>query len=311
MVDGTPILASEILDRYAGQFKQVEGQASAEELRGIREHLIKRDLKLHVERRLLVNAMKRSLPKDAVGKLDEIIDKAFAGEIERLKQELKVETKYDLEQKLASEGTSLANLKDSFANQQLAGQYFQSKSKPKKIIGRPEMLQYYEEHLADYAIPAKARWQEIQINFVDHGGRDKALELMNRIVADLQRGGDFAALAKEHSDGVTAEKGGVWDWTQSGSLTDERIERALFDLPIGQVSRVFKGERSYRIIRVIDRQPARWKRFADVQAEIKETLEKQLKEQAAKKVIDDLMARAVITTVFDDDPDFRPEWRKR
>ena len=62
---------------------------------------------------------------------------------------------------------------------------------------------------------------------------------------------------------------------------------------------------------MIDREPARWKRFADVQAEIKVTLQQQIKQKAAQKVIDDLMSKAEITTIFDDDPKFKPPWRQR
>lgn len=311
-VDGSPILASEILDRYQVKFDQVRDQASESELRNIREGLIKRDLHHHVERRLVVNALKASLPKAVVGKLDDIVDKAFKDEIETLKKELKVDTKDQLEAKLIEQGTSLGNLRDSFANQQMALQYMQSKVKSQKtLIGRPEMLKYYNENLAKYKIAAKVRWQEIQINFDGNGGRDGALEILrDKVVADLKAGKSFEDVARKYSNGITAKDGGNWDWTIAGSLTDKQVDNALFQIQVGEISKAIEGKRSFRLIKVIDRTTAGWKPFSDVQNEIQAALEKQDRERRTEKIILELMANAVITTMFDDDPTFQPEWRK-
>ena len=309
-VDGRPILASEILDRYAARFREIRGKATADELRDIRKKLIKRDLKIHVERKLLVNAMQRSLSKEAREQLGKLIGETFDKEVQKMKIDMKVDSKVELEQKLLAEGTSLANLRDTFANQQMATYYFQSKVKSTKVIGRREMLQYYESHLKDYAIPAKARWQEIQLSFDKHGGKDGASKLTDRIIAELRKGTEFATLAKEHSDGITADKGGLWDWTQSGSLTDEKLDRALFNLPVDRIQ-VHEGKESLRLIRVVRRQKAGWKPFDKLQREIRTALKQEEKQRHARKMLDELMKNAIITTIFDGEPDFKPDWRKR
>jgi peptidyl-prolyl cis-trans isomerase SurA len=308
-VDNLPILASEILDRYAPRFQQVRDKATPAELRKIRAQLLKRDLKIHVERKLLVNAMRRSLPKEAREKLDKLIGETFDKEVQQMKQEMKVDSKVELEQKLMEQGTSLDNLRDSFANQQMAAFYFQSKVKSKKVIGRRDLLQYYEAHLKNYAIPAKVRWQEIQILFDKHGGKDDSSKLVDRVLAALKNGGDFAALAKQHSDGITAAKGGYWDWTTSNSLADEELDRALFQVPIGKAL-VHQGKTSFHIVRVTDRVKAGWKPFNELQTEIRDAIEKDEKKANARNMLDELMRNAIIWTAFDVDPDFRPAWRK-
>jgi hypothetical protein len=309
-VDGQPILASEILDRYAAKFKEVEGQVSSSELLKIREQLIKRDLPNHVERKLLINALQRSLPKEGRKQLDKLVDEAFEKLIAEEKQRLKVDSKLELEKKLIESGTTLANLKDVFANQQMATYYFQSKVKSNKVIGRPELLAYYEKHLKDYAIPAKVRWQEIQVSFDKNDGKSSASAVTDKIIARLKAGEEFAALAKEYSDGLTAKKGGYWDWTTSGSLSDEKLDRALFELPVGSVQ-VHEEKTAFRLIRIVERQKARWKPFSEVQNDIREVLEKEDKARNAKRVINELMRNAVITTVFDNDPKFKPPWREQ
>ncbi|MFQ5732814.1 MAG: peptidylprolyl isomerase [Planctomycetaceae bacterium] len=309
-VDESPILASQILERYAAKLKEAEGKATPEQLLEVRKQLIQRDLPMHVQRQLLVNALKRSIPAKNRAKLDELIDKAFAEKIEEIKRDLQVDTKYEVNKKLNDQGSSLDNLRDAFANEQMAAYYFQQNTaKARRIISRREMLEYYDDHLKDYAIPAEVRWQEIQVTYSKHGGQRGAFAVVEKAVADLKDGADFADIAKKYSDGVSAKKGGMWDWTQSGSLTDETLEQALFNLPVGRISKPMKGKQSYRLIRVVDRHRAGWKSFGMAQADIKKTLEQQAKQAASKAVINRLVEDAVITTVFDDDPKFKPVWR--
>jgi len=309
-VNGTPILASDVLERYKSQFRRVQSQATPAQLRTIRERLIKRDLETHVESTLLAEALKASLPPEALEKLDEAVNKAFEKHIDRMKKEMQVATKADVQARLAEDGTTLATLRDMFANQQLAAQYFQQQAKKEILIGRREILEYYESHLPDYAIPAKVRWQEIQISFDEHGGRDEAFAVLQKAIDELKQGSDFGAVAKKYSDGTTANNGGKWDWTISGSLTDECLDTALFELPVGPISQVMEDESSFRLIKVLDRTSARWKPFEKVQDDIKTELETQARKKAAREVLDKLMSEASITTIFDNDPDFQPRWKQ-
>lgn len=309
-VDGAPILASDILDRYSYKLESVRRQATPSQMRTVRARLIKRDLQTHVERQLLINALKAEFPRKALVKLDEAIANAFDEKIEEMKKQSKSKSKADLQMKLAEHGLSLASQRDKFANQQMAAFYFQSKAKKKTIIGRREMMGYYEEHLADYKIPARARWQEIQISFGKHGGKNEAMKVLEQVYTDLKEKKEFGEVAKKYSDGTSAKRGGVWDWTVSGSLTNEKIETALFQLPVGQISQVFVGENDFRIIKVVQREPARWKPFEKLQDEIREKLKNEARKKAANKLLDDLMAKATIATMFDDEKDYSPRWRE-
>lgn len=309
-VNGTPILAADVLERYQAVFEQARSDgATPEQLRALRERAIKHDLEAHVERTLLAGALKASLPRKNLSKLDETMDSAFKQEIDRLKKVLQVDTKAQVEAKLQEMGTSLANRRDSFANEMMATHYFQEKTKKKKVLlGRPELLNYYNEHLADYRVPAKARWQEIQISYDAHGGRSPANDLLQKAVKELQQGADFDQVAKKYSDGVTARKGGHWDWTQSGSLTDRQIDQWLFNAPLNRI-KPFAGDDAVRLIRVTERTPEHYTPFDKVQAEIERKLKAEARRKIARKVIDDLMRTAVITTIFDGDESYRPRWR--
>ena len=77
----------------------------------------------------------------------------------------------------------------------------------------------------------------------------------------------LAAVARADSDGRTAAAGGLRDWTTKGSLAAEELDRALFGLPIGQLSPILESDTGYHIVRVIDRQEATRTSFPEAQDE--------------------------------------------
>jgi parvulin-like peptidyl-prolyl isomerase len=84
----------------------------------------------------------------------------------------------------------------------------------------------------------------------------------NQILAMLQAGADFAALAQQYSkDPMTNAAGGDLGWFPRGGLVDPALESAAFGLQPGQVSGViaseFGGQTVYEIVQVIERESAR------------------------------------------------------
>ncbi|MBW3542291.1 MAG: peptidyl-prolyl cis-trans isomerase [Planctomycetes bacterium] len=301
LVNGTPILASDVLERYGPQLAAAGEKLSPEQLREARLALIRRDLNSHIERTLLAQALRATIPPDRVEQLGEFIDKVFAEEIERLKKEAGVNTTLELERELAKQHTSLAALKSGFATQRMAMEYLASKSKVEIRIGRQELLDYYDAHKDEkYFQPGRVKWQQILISYNKHGGKEGCYPVLKQAIEELRRGDDFTAVAGRHSDGPRAADGGRWDWTQRGSLADKEVEQALFELPVGQVSTYLEGESAFQIVKVSDRTPDRYTPFEEVQDEIRTKLEEEARQQAAKKVIDELEQTAVVVTIFDE-----------
>ncbi len=303
-VNNSPIFASEILDRYGVQLARARQQVSPEEFQKFRSALIKQDLKGHIERKLLVLALRSTLKPERFDLLDQHIDQSFEKEkVASLKKQFNVNTKHELEIELNKYGTSLATLRNGFANQFMAEQYLRLKSKDGRKIGRQELIDYYQQHLDEYAIPGAVKWQQIVISRTGPGGERAALEKLNKVVDDLKQDVDFGDVARHYSDGPTAADGGDWgDWMQAGSLADKEIERALFELPIGVVSDIFKRDDSIQLVKVTARRDPGRVQFADAQAEIQKKLARQDRQGAITKAINELLQDAVVTTMFDPEP---------
>jgi peptidyl-prolyl cis-trans isomerase C len=82
-------------------------------------------------------------------------------------------------------------------------------------------------------------------------------EQARQILAELQGGADFAALAREQSlDVATRDNGGDLGWFPRG-LVDPELERAAFALQPGEFSDVVALGEGYHIIQVVERDAAR------------------------------------------------------
>lgn len=135
-----------------------------------------------------------------------------------------------------------------------------------------EIAANYEENKALYMEPERRRVAHILVENLDDDAAAQAKA--EEILAELQNGADFAAVAKEKSDDlVSAEIGGDLEWIDR-DMMDPEFENAAFTLEnVGDLSEVVKSEFGYHIIKLTDYEPEQVKQLADVSAEIKAQLE--------------------------------------
>jgi len=112
------------------------------------------------------------------------------------------------------------------------------------------------------------------------------LQEAERVLAQLQAGADFAALARAYSqDTSTRESGGDLGFFPRGILVAPEVEEAAFALQPGQFSGVVTSALGYHIVQIIERDPAR--------PVGPETL-RLLQDRAVQEWIEGLWAQAVV-----------------
>lgn len=294
-----PIFASDVLDPYRLNIRQAEQQLTPEQLNRLKAKLIQENLQPHIEKAVLVSALRESIDKEQLEQLNAQLDTAFKEEIERLKQQANVGTRVELEQALEREGIDLETLRNNFAARQMAMFYIGKNANAKVQYSRQELLDWYNENREQYAIRAEARWQQIRVSFDESGGKVDAARKMQQVVAVLRNGEDFGDVAKEFSDGPRKADGGVWDWTAPDSLAELNVDKALWQIQVGTISQVLETPSAYVLVRVIERQGGDYTPFEDVQDAINTKLVNESRTSSADKVVKDLMASAIISTVFD------------
>ncbi|WP_237228052.1 peptidylprolyl isomerase [Rubinisphaera sp. JC750] len=310
VVNGNTVLAGDVFAPYARQMVKMREQLTDEQYLAAQRELLKRDLPGHIERTLLSHALKSTLKQEQIDKLDGVLDQAFAEHVEKLLVKTETSSALELDKKLQSEGTSLADIRQTFGTQQLAMQYLATESQVNVQLGRVDLLNYYRENLDRFSHPTRVKWQEIRVSITPQQDRRAAVMKLNEVVKKLQEGAAFPDVAREYSDGPTASQGGNWDWTKEDSLADVELNKELFSLPTGAISRIIETDKYFRIIRVVEREDAHVTPFEKLQDGLREEIRSKKRHEKTAEVLRKLNETAVIQTIFDDDPALAEEMRK-
>jgi peptidyl-prolyl cis-trans isomerase C len=119
--------------------------------------------------------------------------------------------------------------------------------------------------------------------------RQKAEQIRKEILA----GGDFAAMAKAHSDCTTASMGGDLGQIKRGYMP-AAFDRVAFSLEKDTISEVVETESGYHVIKVVDRQPARLVPYDQVRDFLKTYLQGEESKKKLAALIAELRKRSEI-----------------
>ncbi len=148
-----------------------------------------------------------------------------------------------------------------------------------------EIKAYYEAHKSDFTQPAKVKARHILV---------KTKKEAEKIRERLLKGEDFAALAKKYSiDKVSAVHGGELKEFTRDELVKEFGDVA-FSLKIGEISQPVKTKYGYHIIQVEKRTPETVIPLSHVREEIRLTLLNKKREEALRKMIENLKKKSKI-----------------
>jgi peptidyl-prolyl cis-trans isomerase C len=160
-----------------------------------------------------------------------------------------------------------------------------------------EALTFFESHASSFQEGERVRAAHILIR-VPAGTAAEGKAALRRkaeaVLARIQRGEDFSALAMSSSDDAdSAPKGGDLGELRRGQVA-EPFEKAAFGLAAGNVSGVVETEYGFHIIRIQERLPARLLGFEEVKDRLKQQLTLRKQQERQRAFVDSLRARARI-----------------
>ena len=300
-VNGEPILAHEVLDRYAPQLTQAKPKMKPEQFRIAQLELIKKDLPSLIEQTLMVDSVKQNMKPEQLTSVEAQMDKFFEGEVERLMKVTSTGSPTELEAVLQSQGLTLATLRKQFADRQLAGQFMRTKMGAEPTASREEMRARYEQDVESFTEAEEIKWQQIDLSSAAQGGTDEAEAAAQKLLRQIRSGAiTFDEAAHNKSDSALASKGGHWDWTQPSSLADVDVKEALLSLELNEVSDVIPTQTACIIVMLTGRHESRVIPFHEVQKELQDRIVKDKKLAIGEAVLKELMAEAVIHTILDE-----------
>ena len=141
-------------------------------------------------------------------------------------------------------------------------------------VTEKEIESFYEYNNEAYSQPKQVKARHILFTLGEYAlkeAEDKVKKVAKEVLAKARQGEDFAALAKEHSEGPTKSKGGDLGYFKRGQMTPP-FEEAAFKLKKGEISDLVRTQFGYHIIKVEDIKEAATKSLEEVRDEIVETL---------------------------------------
>lgn len=299
---GNEVITQAELDRAVRAWKRAnvpDGQAIPPEMLPQIEQM---NLNSLVERTLILQEARRRI-KDSK-KWDSLVAHAAQkwrdDELEPLLRQYKVKTLRELELAFEEKGQSLDEVRANYRDETLTRIYIQMSLSQKLRVHLPEMRSYYAAHKNDpkYRREAKIVWHEIAIDNSKAKGREAAKRQAEALFARLQRGEDFATLAKSQSHGVTAKDGGRWE-SGLGGFKSKPLNEAIERQPIGRPGRIVEDSDGFHIVRIESRAPAGIIPFSEAQDQIREAIFRAKLQRETTTFLNDLKARTTVVTRFD------------
>lgn len=305
VVGDQTILAGDVLPTINQALHEAGDQIPRQQLNQQRALYVRQLLPRKIELKLILLDFYRTIPEDkldeALVNIDEQVGEQFYQEqVPRLKKQLNVDSLRELDSKLRSFGTSIDMQKTSFREQVIAQTTIRQKVEQTPEVTHDELLDYYHEHIEDYQITAQAEWEKLTVRFDQFPSKSEADQALVEMGNQVLRGADFATVAKKHSQGTNAWKGGYHDWTPQGSLVSEVLDEAIFTLPLNRLSQKLEDDTGLHIVRVLDRREAGRVPFEKAQAEIREKLQEKHREQQTREYLEALREKTYIHTIFDE-----------
>jgi peptidyl-prolyl cis-trans isomerase SurA len=198
----------------------------------------------------------------------------------------------DFKASLSREGFNLASYAISVKSEMEKAEIIDRQVKRKVNITDEDVERYYKLNAKNYRTNERARLRHILLSLPEKAPADqvnavsaKARELYKRIVA----GEDFAAVAREYSEGAGRADGGDIGWVNKGTLIAGLEEVAFEKLSPGKVSEPFRTSMGMHIVKLEAREAGSVLPLGTVAPKIKQDLlTKAMEERFAKWLKSDL-----------------------
>lgn len=243
-------------------------------LRARNRFLTTEDIKNDVE---LQKALEEVTPSILADVVDELLilqqgrergyrlgDEQFAGIIERIRKENKLETDEAFQAALKQEGLTMAELRRNMERQMVVSRV-QNDAIGRVSVSDEEAQRYYDQHTGEFSSPASLTLREILVEVTtaaapagaakpaqpsfnaaqDEEAQQEAEALRKRALG----GEDFAKLAVAESDSASKANGGLVGPINQDELA-ESLQKLVATLKVGDISEIVRTPRGYQFFKL-------------------------------------------------------------
>ncbi len=163
-------------------------------------------------------------------------------------------------------------------------------------VSDEETKSFYDKNPQLFQQPEQVKASHILIKVKSDAPDDQKAEAHKKIEAvqqKVQKGEDFATLAKTYSEGPSGPRGGDLGYFKRGQMV-KPFEEAAFSLKPNETSEIVETQFGYHLIKVNDIKPAKKMTYAEVKDRLNEHLKKQKTDSETNAYIETLRKDAKI-----------------
>lgn len=164
-------------------------------------------------------------------------------------------------------------IKEQLTIQQLVEEHISKDIK----VSDDDAKKYYDSNPQYFKKPEQVKASHILIKAdpkADEATKAAARKKLEDVQKKLKEGGDFAALAKEFSEGPSNKKGGDLGFFGKGQMV-KPFEEAAFKAKAGEITDIVETQFGYHIIKVFEKKPESTTPYEEVKTKIEQALKQQ------------------------------------
>lgn len=224
----------------------------------------------------------------------QVKSEAVSDQLQKIKQRYpnKEEFKKLLSNMGLTESEVQAQIERGMAIQKLIDKEVTEKIK----VSDEETKSFYDKNPQLFQQPEQVKASHILIKVQTDAPDDQKAAARKKIEAvqqKVQKGEDFATLAKTYSEGPSGPKGGDLGYFRRGQMV-KPFEETAFSLKPDETSEIVETQFGYHLIKVNDKKPAQKMTYAEVKDRLNDNLKKQKTDSEANTYIETLRKDAKI-----------------
>ena len=263
-VDSTIITYGEIRENVAPFMQQLFQQYKDQELAEQIQNLYLETREALIEEALIKEEAKElglSLP-----------DSAIDEEVDRLVRERFNDDRTLLTRALAARRMTFSEWREGIADQITLRVYYGQEITRRASVSKEAIHAAYEANKEHFFIPFNVKFRAILINKGNtQEDRTVKKQQADNLLQKLRNGADFAETAQEASEGIRADDGGAFPWSDPKDIRKE-LRPALYAVATGQISDLIETDEEFYIIKIEERREEGTIPLEDVRAQLETEL---------------------------------------
>jgi parvulin-like peptidyl-prolyl isomerase len=220
--------------------------------------------------------------------------------MERLKEDNRL-SDAQLQDMLQSRGMTMESYRKQIRESLLVSKVVNVEVRSRLVVLETELQEAYEQRQSQYRVAGELTVSHILFLVPEDAAaeqEERAKAKAAEVLRQLRSGKDFAALAREYSEGPSAERDGLLGTFSTGELLPG-FEEAVAGLQPGGISDLVRTQVGWHIIRLESRQAGGHRPFEEVREELRAELSRTKTEKKYMEWLESLRQQSYIKILYE------------